>query len=1083
MNNYTIYHLHSDYSNTIAGMDSLTPIEKYVERASELGMTHLAFSEHGSIFNWTAKKELIESHGMHYIHAIEAYVTERLKEDENTELVRDNYHIILIARNWEGVKEINVLSSKSFNREDGHYYYQPRISLDEIVNTSDNILVTTACIAGTLGIKTNDNVRERMINFLRRNNHRCFIEIQHHNSQKQKDYNDYLVNLAKEIDVPLIAGTDTHSLNEEYANVRLVAQHGAGKSYPDEDEFNLEMLSYDELVEAYENQDSLDKEIYLEAIANTNKLTELVEDFELDRTYKYPRIYENADKVFWDKITEAFKNHPYASKRYTWEEVESRVREEYEVMKDTGAIDFMLLQNHIREWERKNGVLYGFGRGSVGGCFIAYLLRITEVDSVKYNLPFSRFMSRERVSLADIDTDYDDASREKTRNFLIEKHLGLPQIKACQIITFGTMQAKKAIEYIGKGLGYSLKEVDTIKGMLEGKTGDEITDAMEEQYPELIKLVKVAVGAIINSGIHASGILVSDRNIEEEIGLCSAGNSPYVVSSCDMHELDVRNFVKFDLLGLQNLRLINLAAEYSGVDRPTPDSEYLSDMQDVNVYRNLREDTTMIFQYESSMAFAFMRRFFSEETMSKVLQRLGDIDFVQMGTISNAALRPAGTSYRDEISAGEFVDYELPQFTKFLNPTFGRLIFQESITGWLQEFAGYNGGEADVVRRAIAKKKGTEQLLPEIERRFVATMKEKYNVSEEKSLEIIAPFLQTIQDASSYAFNKAHALSYWAVAYISTWFRTYHPVEWVTAGLNTFDGNIEKTANITTYAKKNKIKIMPIKFRHSRKDYSFDAEKREVYKGLQSIKYMNADVAETLYKLKDRRYDSFTDLLVDVDKECNVDSRQMQILIKLDFFSEFGEINALLHTYQMFADVYNGKPQKNIKVSSADKIGLPDIIIKDFAEKITEKTYMGVDVYGMLRRLETNYKKAISSRSLQSVIDDQSEYLGYIDVVDKVKYKNVVYVTSVITTYSPRLQVYCLANGNVIDFKINKNTFSARVVKPKDFMIINKWKYKPKYKMDKTTGKFVPSTTEKELWVERYEVVDGNTLEWMSENF
>lgn len=1081
MNNYTIYHLHSDYSNTIAGMDSVTPIEAYIKKASEYGMTHLAFSEHGSVFNWTAKKELIESYGMHYIHAIEVYVTEDLTPP-NGKLIRDNYHMVLIAKNWDGVKEINKLSSKSFNKDDGHYYYQPRISIDEIINTSNNIIVTTACIAGALGIKANENIREKVINFLRTNKDRCFLEIQHHNSQKQKEHNEYLVKLSKEINVPLVAGTDTHSLNKEYATARLIAERGAGKSYPDEEEFNLEMMSYKELIKAYELQGCLERNTYLEAIENTNKIADMVEDFTLDLSYKYPKIYDNAEKVFWDKIVNAFYEHPYASKRYTWEEVEPRVREEYEVMRDTGAIDFMLLQNHIREWERNNNVLYGFGRGSVGGCFIAYLLRITEVDSIKYNLPFSRFMSRERVSLADIDTDYDDESREKTRNFLIEQHLGLPQIKACQIITFGTMQAKKAIEYIGKGLGYSLKEVDTIKELLGGKNEDEITDLIIEKYPELARYVQLVIGVIINSGIHASGILVSDKDIDEEIGLCHAGSSPYVVSVCDMHELDVRNFVKFDLLGLQNLKLINLVAQYCNLDRPTPDSNYLDDMQDVDVYRNLREDTTMIFQYESSMAFAFMRRFFSEETMSKVLKRLGDIDFVQMGAISNAALRPAGTSYRDEISDGEFVDYELSQFTDYLNPTFGRLIFQESITGWLQEFAGYSGGEADVVRRAIAKKKGTEQLLPEIEKRFIATMRDKYDTPESKSAEIIKPFLQTIEDASSYAFNKAHALSYWAVAYISTWFRTYHTVEWVTAGLNTFDGNIEKTANITTYAKKNKIKIMPIKFRHSRKNYSFDTQSKEIYKGLRSIKYMNANVAESLYNLRDKRYNTFVDLLVDIERECDVNSRQMNILIKLDFFSEFGEINALLHTFQIFNEVFNGKESRNISVSYAEKHGLPQNILKELATKTTEKTYIGVDILILFKKLESNYKKAIPARSIHDLICDQNEYLGYIDITDKQKYKNIVYVKDVITTYSPRVDVYCLANGNILTCKINKKLYADKCVKANDFMMIDRYQYKPKYKMDKETGRFVPSATETELWITKYQVIDGNTLKWMCEN-
>ena len=501
MNNYTIYHLHSPYSNPIAGMDCLTPIGLYIKQAKEWGMKSLGFSEHGNLFDWITKKEMIENAGMKYIHEIEAYVTEnKIGEDK----IRDNYHVVLIAKNYDGVLELNELSSKSFDKE--HMYYQPRITMDELFSTSNNIIVTTACIGGLLGTKSNDNVREKTINFLSQNKERCFLEIQHHNCQAQKEYNKYIYDIHKSIGVPLIAGTDTHSFNMEYANARLVVERGAGKSYPDEDEFNLCMLSYNSLKGEYKKQDVLPENVYIEAIEETNHMADLICDFTLDRDYKYPKIYEDGKKVLWDKTVEAYKNHPYASKRYTWEEIEPRLKEEYDVICDNNAQDFMLLQMHIRDYENKNGINYGFGRGSVGGSEIAYVNRITEMDSIKYDLPFSRFMSRERVNLADIDTDYDDESKANVTKFMIEDHLGLPNMKAAQIITFGTMKARKAIEYVGKGLNYNLKEVDDIKSMLSDK--DEITPEMEKEYPNLCKIVNLVIGVVVNTGIHASGILI-----------------------------------------------------------------------------------------------------------------------------------------------------------------------------------------------------------------------------------------------------------------------------------------------------------------------------------------------------------------------------------------------------------------------------------------------------------------------------------------------------------------------------------------------------------------------------------------------
>lgn len=1092
---YFPYHLHSEYSSCVVGFDSLTPISEYIKWGKAHGFTHVSFSEHGSVYNWVYKKKCVEEAGLHYVHSEEFYVTKRILPsdreyiDGNGEfqtekaLIRDNYHVVIIAKNYDGVKELNELSSIAFNREDGHYYYDPRITFDELFNTSDNLIITTACLAGMLGRKSNPTVREKVINFLERNKHRCYLEIQHHNTDAQKEYNKYMIDLSGEIGVPLIAGTDTHSVNESFAEARLVAEHGKGVSYPDEDDCNLTMMTYDELVGEYEKQGVVPKRLYLEAIENTNALANRIEDFVLDKSYKYPKIYDDSMAVFWSKILDAYENHPYAKKRYTWDEVVDRVTEEYNVMCETGAVDFMLLQNHVREWERANGVIYGFGRGSVGGSFICYLLQITAIDSIKYNLPFSRFMSKERVSLADIDTDYDEDSKAKVTEFICRDHLNLPNMRTCQIITFGTMQVRTAIQYYGKGLGMSLREVDEFKDMLD--ENDNITDEMRKKQPKLCELCELTNDVVIKVGIHASGLVVSDREISEEFGLCTSKSTPYLISQIEMGSLDSLCYVKFDILGLQNLKLITLAAKYAGLPKPTPDNEEFSDLNDIEVYRDLRNDTTMIFQFESSMAFNFLFNLFSEATMGKVLRRLGDINLFRLLAISNAALRPSGTAYRDLIAQGEFVDYELKEFNDFLDPTFGRLIFQESITGWLQKFCGYTGGEADVVRRAIAKKhpEDLERIIPEIITRFVSTMKEEYFVGEDKSREVIPPFIQTIEDASNYAFNEAHSVSYSSVSYISAWQRHYYPLEWVTAGLNSFIGKIEKTASFTNYAKKRGIKILPPKFRHSRNDYAFEKDSNSIFKGLESIKTIGANTGGSLYQLRDKHYNTFVDLLVDIKRYCakDVNSGHVKTLIKLDFFSEFGDINALLQTADMFYTVYKSgdvKQIKTMKKDTAKKNGVPSVLLQQFAKEETEKQFSKVDMFAVLRMIEGNMKKVTPKRRLKDKIADQLEYLGYIDIVDKIKYKNVVYIQEVHNSnpkYTPRVTVYCLANGSVLDVKIPKKTFAQARLKKEDIIVIDtkRAKYQPKWIYDKDKETFKKSPTEKELWVYNFNFLTG----------
>ena len=244
-------------------------------------MTALAFSEHGSIFEWWHKKQDVEAAGMKYIHAIEAYVTESIKNGK----VRDNYHCILIARNYEGFKEINQLSSNSFNREDGHFYYVPRITMDELVNTSDNIIITTACLGGILHNGT-DAIKQRFVDFLESNSDRCFLEIQHHIEEEQIKYNRRLVELSREIHVPLIAGTDTHALNEAHLEARAVLQRSKRVHFENEDAWDFEFKSYDELIQAYEKQGSMSKDMYMEAIENTNVMASMVEEFEIDKEKK-----------------------------------------------------------------------------------------------------------------------------------------------------------------------------------------------------------------------------------------------------------------------------------------------------------------------------------------------------------------------------------------------------------------------------------------------------------------------------------------------------------------------------------------------------------------------------------------------------------------------------------------------------------------------------------------------------------------------------------------------------------------------------------------------------------------------------
>ena len=1053
MNQYCIYHLHSDMSNGVTNIDSVTKFQKYIDRAKETGMKAMAFSEHGSVFAWDLKKEAIEKAGMKYIHAEEFYITQTLEEK-----VRDNWHCVLIGKNWDGVRELNYLASKSFNRKDNHFFYVPRITIDDLLNTSDNIIITSACLGGPLNHAPEDIVKQ-LLKFMSKNKQRCFLEIQHHNVSDQKAYNLQLVQWSKEYGIPLIAGTDTHSLDEIHAEGRKILQKSKDICFSDEDGWDLSFKTYDELCEAYRKQGALSEEVYLTAIENTNKMADMVEEFVLDRHTKYPKIYDDPVKTFKQKINEGYKNNEYVHQRYSKKEVLDRVQEELAVYEKVGAIDFMLLETYIREWEKSVGIHSGPGRGSVSGSMIAYLLNITKMDSLKFHLNFFRFMNPARVTNADIDTDYYSKDREKLKYFLLHDRMNLSNIKTSEIITFNTIALKGAIRDVCRALykkdqgddGEYLKIADAICAEVER---DE--DGMRKKYPEVFKYVDIVNGTIVSIGSHPSGVLVSDRDIERDVGLCSISTSDYPVSMLDMHGLDGQMYVKLDVLGLDNLGVINQTCELAGIDYLTPDNV---DLDDEKVWKSIRDDTTLIFQWESDSAQAYLKKFMSDETIAKIKAKSSNFSYLKWFSFGNGLLRPACASYRDEVSGGDFYDNGFKELNEFLAPEAGRVCMQETIMMFLVKFCGYSQAESDSVRRAIAKKKGTETLLPEIEQRFIEYSSTHYDITKEKCQEVIKPFLQIILDASDYGFSWNHSDAYSSIGYISGYLRYYYPLEFLTASLNIFSDKEEKTTAITNYARKVGITIKDIKFGHSKADYSMEKETNSIYKGIASIKYMSADVANKLYDLAHtQKFGSFIDLL----RVFPGDSRQLEILIKLNYFSQFGSIGKLLNIVELYNKFGTRKTLKE-----SDVLSLPTPV-QEVVTKYTVKSktqYKITDNDGMLRELA----ELVGERPITMMmrLSWEKEFLGYCASTDPSQQGSWL-VLDIDTKYSPKLSIYAIWSGEQRIVKVSKRDFQSNPLVKGDTIRLT-IEQRPKTKL--VDGQWVKDESVKEDWLKYYSIV------------
>ena len=388
MNTYIPYHVHTEYSL----LDSCDKPQAYIDLAKRDGAKAISFSEHGKMLNWTEKWAACREAGLRYIHSVEIYMTENLEPK-----VRDNYHTILMAKNMDGVRELNSLITKSCDKE--HFYYTNRISFDEFLALSDNIISTSACLASPLNKLPTDHPRYRELA-----KKYDFLEVQPHEHPDQREFNKRLLELSKELGKPLIAGTDTHSSSPYKAECRAILLKSKKKSYGDEDAFDLTYKTYDELVEMFRRQDALPEDEYLKAIENTNLLYDMTEDIELDTAIKYPILYgsrERDNAKFEETVERKFREKVESgiipeSQSAAFREA---IDEEMRVFRKLEMGGFMLSMSELVSWCKEQGMAIGTARGSVGGSRVAYVTDITDLNPETWHTVFSRFANEHRKEI------------------------------------------------------------------------------------------------------------------------------------------------------------------------------------------------------------------------------------------------------------------------------------------------------------------------------------------------------------------------------------------------------------------------------------------------------------------------------------------------------------------------------------------------------------------------------------------------------------------------------------------------------------------------------------------------------------
>lgn len=967
MKNYTLTHLHSIYS---VG-DSTTQPDDYINKAKELGMKAICMTEHGNVYNFIKKKQLCDKAGIKFILGVETYLTKTHEEK-----VKDNYHTILIAKNKSGIEELLEVITMATDKE--HTYYRPRISFEEFCNLSDNIITTSACLGSPLAnLDENDEWYERLIKRY------DYLEIQPHAVDRQIKYNKKLFELAQKYDKPLISGNDTHEIDAYKQECRAIWL--IGKGYDDDvREFDLTFKSYDELVDMYKKQNALPDEVWLEAIENTNRLADSVDDFELDYSFKYPDIYSNPyDEMFkkaYDELNRQIENGILADNMF--DVYSNRIDEELQVFDKQGMCSFILFMSQLMSWCREQNIPIGFGRGSVTGSLVCYLLNIIDVDAIKWNTNFARFVNEGRISLGDIDTDVSPDDRAKVYAYIREQ---FTNEKSAYITTFQKLKVNRIIDDVGRALempehekaqikrGYNELELkmkaiqrDFENDKLSQKEFDEKEEEIEKetdeymsQFKDVFQYYKGLSGAISAVGIHACGIIGSPINLVNSIGLYRNEKKDCWVSQCDMKNIDSVNYVKYDILSLKTLQVVRDTFNMAGRKYPR---SYEINWNDEKVFKDMITSPVGLFQMESQSSFEYLKQLKPKS--------VEDISFV------NAIIRPSCASFRDNAIQKILNKNPTKEIDELLSSTYGYLIYQEQIIEFLQKICGFTASEADTIRRAIGKKDKAllDMWLPKVEEGYIKNSSK----TKEEATKDFHTFYIILQQASDYGFSRNHSIAYSMMTYLTAYVRYYYPKEFICAYMNNATDESD-TTNAIILSRLKGVDIMPAKYGYS---IGNDIVRDDVlYKGVKNVLNVSEIVGDDLYQhSKENSYNNFIEVLEGIMKLPSTNKTNIETLIKIDYFSEFGKSKKLLKLFQIYQDMQGRKQlNKDAKVLQ-ERPGIKKLIIKKLKDGVdgyscTPKMYK-IDWLDIVNTIENMLPD--EDFSVKERIENQLSYLHYI---------------------------------------------------------------------------------------------------------
>ena len=988
---FTHLHVHTEYSL----LDGSNKIKEYVKRVKELGMDSAAITDHGVMYGVIDFYRAAREAGIKPILGCEVYVAPNSRFDKELTGGEDRYyHLVLLAENNTGYANLMKIVSRGFTEG---YYYKPRVDMEVLQTYHEGIIALSACLAGEVQryiVKgLHEEAKKAALKY-----EACFgkgnffLEMQDHGIPEQKLVNTELLKLSKETGIELVVTNDVHyTYKEDVDSHDILLCLQTGKKLADEDRMRYVGGQY--YVKSEEEMKALFPYAW-EAVENTQRIADRCHveiEFGVTKLPKFevPEGYDSwtyLNKLCSDGLAERYGDE-HAPAGSTGQTLRERLDYELNVIRTMGYVDYFLIVWDFINYAKEHGIPVGPGRGSAAGSIVAYCLKITNIDPIRYQLLFERFLNPERVSMPDIDVDFCFERRQEVIDYVGRKY---GADKVVQIVTFGTMAARGVIRDVGRVMDMPYAFVDSIAKMIPNELNITIDKALDmnpefkslyssdDRVHHLIDMCKRLEGLPRNTSMHAAGVVICQKSADEFVPL-SRGSDGSIVTQFTMTTLEELGLLKMDFLGLRTLTVIQNAVNMIEKDTGVHIDVDHIDYDDKKVLESLGTGKTDgVFQLESTG----MKNFMKELRPQSLEDVIAGISLYRPGPMDFIPKYIRGKNNPDSIT------YACPQLEPILAPTYGCIVYQEQVMQIVRDLGGYTLGRSDLVRRAMSKKK---QAVMEKERANFVYGNEEEDVPgcvsrgiDEKTASGI---YDTMMDFAKYAFNKSHAACYAVVAYQTAYLKYYYPVEFMAALMTSVIDNPKKVAEYILVCRNMGIEILPPDINEGESGFSVSGS--SIRYALTAIKSVGRPVIAAVVEERGERgpflnLQDFVNRITDKD----VNKRAVESFIKA------GALDGLGGTRKQFMSVFSqvmDRTQKDRKNNMAGQLSLFDIVEEEEKEGLAlklpdvgeypkemklafEKEVLGIYVSGHpLEEYEAAWRKKISNTTADFAYDEETQ--------------------------------------------------------------------------------------------------------------